>query len=55
MAAAPRDEMLMELGRIEASMAERERIHDAITRGDADGARSSARDHVYTVRAEAHH
>jgi DNA-binding FadR family transcriptional regulator len=45
-----RDEMLMEPGRIEASIAEHERIHDAITRGDADAARAAARDHVSTVR-----
>jgi DNA-binding FadR family transcriptional regulator len=45
-----RDQMLMEPGRVEASIAEHERIHDAIVRGDADGARAAARDHVCTVR-----
>jgi DNA-binding FadR family transcriptional regulator len=47
-----RDEMLMVPGRIEASIEEHARIHDAICRGDVDAASSAAHDHVCAVREQ---
>jgi DNA-binding FadR family transcriptional regulator len=44
-----RDDMLSVPGRIEASIEEHARIHDAIYRGDVEAASSAARDHVHTV------
>jgi DNA-binding FadR family transcriptional regulator len=45
-----RDEMLRGPGRIEASIEEHARIHDAIYSGDVDAATSAARDHLCTIR-----
>ena len=47
-----RDEMLTVPGRIEASIEEHARIHDAICRGDAETAWSAAHDHVCVVREQ---
>jgi DNA-binding FadR family transcriptional regulator len=44
-----RDDMLSVPGRIEASIEEHARIHDAIYRGDVESASSAAREHVHTV------
>ena len=47
-----RNEMLTVPGRIEASIEEHARIHDAISRGDSAAATSAAHDHVCTVREQ---